>query len=134
MARPQAEAAQVLTEANAMTDVTGFGLAGHLLGICEASSVGACLTLRDIPVLQGALELASEGHRSTLFGDNAALVPGLAQDPLTELLFDPQTAGGLMAAVAPNAAQSVLARLRALGFPAAQIGTVTENVGQITVS
>lgn len=134
MARPQGDAAQVLAGAHAMTDVTGFGLAGHLMGICEASGVGAHLALDKIPVLKGALELAGQGHRSTLFADNAALLPGLAQDALTELLFDPQIAGGLLASVAPEAAPGVLAALQDLGYKAAQIGVVTETRGQITLS
>ncbi len=62
MATPQGDAAVALRMAHAMTDVTGFGLAGHLLSICRASGVRAELCLDNLPLYNGALELAEEGH------------------------------------------------------------------------
>ena len=61
MIHPQAQAAHLLADAHAMTDVTGFGLAGHLNGLCEASGCGALLDLEAIPLMNGALELSAQG-------------------------------------------------------------------------
>ncbi len=129
MARAQGDAARLLTTAHAMTDVTGFGLAGHLLAICEASGVGASVKLGAIPLLPGAAELAGKGIRSTLWEENRAAVAariGLPAPapPEADLLFDPQTAGGLLAAVPPGRAAKLVAELQALGYPAARIGQV----------
>ncbi|WP_424971906.1 selenide, water dikinase SelD [Dinoroseobacter sp. S76] len=101
LAEGQAELAQALAQhAHAMTDVTGFGLAGHLARLCAASGVGASLSLEAVPVFAGAEALAAAGHRSTLYPENRALVPDLPdQTARQQLLFDPQTAGGLLAAL-----------------------------------
>ena len=124
MTRPQGDAAALLRGAHAMTDVTGFGLAGHLHGILMASSKSAELRRDAIPLLEGALELAAQGRRSTLYPKNRDAVPGLVpQDPLEDLLFDPQTAGGLLACH-PNG-EEVVEALRGLGYAAAVIGRVT---------
>lgn len=131
MTRPQGDAAQILADAHAMTDVTGFGLAGHLLGICEASGLGAQLQLGAIPLLPGAPELAESGVRSTLFPQNRVLAPDLPEGGRADLLFDPQTAGGLLAAVAPDHADTLVASLRDLGHQAAWIGVLTDGPPRI---
>lgn len=131
----QAKAAQILSDAHAMTDVTGFGLAGHLSGICEASGVDAIIDLDAVPLMQGALELATAGMRSSLFKDNrsgAGPVFG-AIGPKGDLLFDPQTAGGLLAAVDASQANDVLLALQAAGYPAAIIGEIQAGDGAVTV-
>lgn len=133
MCQPQAQASAILGRANAMTDVTGFGLAGHLLNICEASQTGATLTLADIPVMTGAQELARQGVRSSLFEDNRAAMPMLPESPAHDLLFDPQTAGGLLAAYPAELAEAALDQLRAQGYEAARIGQITDQGGVITV-
>ena len=123
MCQPQGMAAAILMDAHAMTDVTGFGLAGHLLGMCEASGVRADLTLPAIPLMQGALGLAGLGVRSSIWADNRAIGGiTLPEGPQSDLLFDPQTAGGLLAAVDPDAAPLVLKKLLDAGYPAAIIG------------
>jgi selenide,water dikinase len=107
-----------------MTDVTGFGLAGHLAGLCAASNLRAEVTSAHIPLLDGAEALAASGIRSTLWDDNrtgAGPVFG-ATGPRGDLMFDPQTCGGLLAAVAPDTAPAILAALQAAGYPAAAIG------------
>ena len=119
---PQGEASGVLRNAHAMTDVTGFGLAGHLLNICQASGCAAELLTGHVPLLPGALDLARAGIRSTLYTQNAAMHPGLESGPLTDLMLDPQTAGGLLAAVPEGQVAAVLQELRAAGFPAVRIG------------
>lgn len=132
MSQPQAIASRILTPvARAMTDVTGFGLAGHLDGICEASGTGAELELAQIPTLKGAEDLAKLGVRSTIWADNRGGIPLVTgpQGPRFDLLFDPQTAGGLLAVVPAHLAQETVDALKLAGYPAATIGHLTEAEG-----
>jgi selenide,water dikinase len=135
MARPQGAAAGILAGAHAMTDVTGFGLAGHLMGICDASGTGALLSMADIPVYSGAVDLAADGVRSTIWAANRAVAARmvLPDTPRAALLFDPQTAGGLLAAVAPDQAERLMDELRQTGLAAARIGEITEGPPVISV-
>ncbi|MGR3792962.1 selenide, water dikinase SelD [Vannielia sp. SX4] len=138
MARPQGGPARLLATAHAMTDITGFGLAGHLMAICEASKVAATLKLAALPLLPGAAELAAKGIRSTLWAENRAAVASrialpAPAPPEADLLFDPQTAGGLLAAVPPGRAAKLLTDLQAMGFPAARIGQITAGEPFLTV-
>lgn len=132
MTRPQGAAAAILSGAHAMTDVTGFGLAGHLANLCAASGVGAQVMLADVPLLPGALELAARGVRSSIFPANRAILPDAPEGPRADLLFDPQTGGGLLAAVAGDGAAELRA-LRDAGYEAAVIGRITERPGQIEI-
>ena len=122
MATPQGEAARALApRARAMTDVTGFGLAGHLAGLCAASGVSARVELGAVPLMAGAEALAAAGVRSSLHAANAAALEGRAMlpgGPRAALMADPQTAGGLLAAVPEDA----VAELERTG--AVRIGTV----------
>ncbi len=127
MTQLQALAARILASANAMTDVTGFGLAGHLSGVCEASGCGASIDLDALPTMDGAIELAAQGVRSTIFDDNRAVAPELPTGGKLDLLFDPQTAGGLLATVAPDRANSLVSELRKAGYPAAIIGHLNDK-------
>lgn len=127
MSRPQARAAEILQDAHAMTDVTGFGLFGHLSGICETSAVGADLKTSAVPLMPGAAWLADQGIRSSLFADNRALAPEIQTTSVQDLLFDPQTAGGLLAAVPADSADHLVEKLRQSGELAAQIGQITER-------
>ncbi|MEX0277798.1 MAG: selenide, water dikinase SelD, partial [Ruegeria sp.] len=129
MIQPQGEAARILANAHAMTDVTGFGLAGHLQGICEASGCGATLNIDAIPLMPGALDLSAQGVRSTIFDDNRRLAPELPNVGPARILFDPQTAGGLLAAVAADQAAGDLKDLKDAGYPAAIIGHLTDTPG-----
>jgi len=135
MSTPQGDAAAILAPlAHAMTDVTGFGLAGHLWNICAASGTGAEVALDAVPLLRGAEALAERGVRSTLESQNrAALEPVMAapEGPRADLLFDPQTAGGLLAAVDAGEADALLAQLAEAGIPAARIGHLTDRAGHI---
>lgn len=128
MVQGQAGAAAILKAARAMTDVTGFGLAGHLAGMCAASGVGATVRLGDVPVMQGALDLAAAGVRSSLFAQNRAghAAPDSA---VADLMFDPQTAGGLLAAVDADAVDTLLDALGQAGYHAARIGETTDTPG-----
>jgi len=123
MLHAQGAAAAILAKAHAMTDVTGFGLAGHLAGMCAASGVQTDIALADVPLMDGAFALAEAGVRSSLFDDNVAGagawegLPSAARD----LMFDPQTAGGLLAAVAVEDAEAMLSALHAAGYETAAI-------------
>ncbi|RVV99570.1 selenide, water dikinase SelD [Mesobaculum littorinae] len=138
MQRGQGAAADILGQAHAMTDVTGFGLAGHLTGMLRASGVAARIDLGAVPLMPGAAELAARGVRSTLYSANRASLPELVMPytlpdtPAAHLLFDPQTAGGLLAAVAPETADDLLSRLGATGYPAARIGVIVAGTPELT--
>ncbi|WP_235438919.1 selenide, water dikinase SelD [Candidatus Rhodobacter oscarellae] len=133
MVQPQGEAAKCLAEAHAMTDVTGFGLAGHLMNICEASGVGAELNVGSIPVMEDALELARQGVRSSLFAQNAATRAKMTavSSAQTDLLFDPQTSGGLLAAMPAEMAADAITTLRKAGYHAALIGQIIQGPAHI---
>lgn len=128
MAVPQGDAAEVLSGAHAMTDVTGFGLAGHLVAICRASGVAAEIWLEAVPVHGGALALAEAGHVSSLHAANVRGAPVTGgRGARLALLHDPQTAGGLLAAVAPEEADALVEELRAAGHAAVRIGTFSDG-------
>jgi selenide,water dikinase len=129
--------------ATACTDVTGFGLLGHLVEMTQASGVDVELDLGQIPWLDGARETVAAGILSSLHPQNVRLRRALrhpdtvVSSPLSPLLFDPQTAGGLLASVPADRAEACLAALTTLGYDrAAIIGTVrpkTEHWEPITV-
>ncbi len=129
MVQPQGDASRLLRNAHAMTDITGFGLAGHLHGMCEASGCGATLYLDAIPVMQGALQLSERGARSTLYPDNRMITPDLPSGGRADLLYDPQTAGGLLATVPADQAESLCSDLKAAGYPAVIIGRLDRESG-----
>ncbi|MEX1234354.1 MAG: selenide, water dikinase SelD [Roseovarius sp.] len=130
MAFSPQSAVQSLNMAHAMTDVTGFGLAGHLLAICRASGVGAQIDGDAIPLLFGAEDILRAGHRSSLHASNRAFaapsMTGLGAGPQHDILFDPQTAGGFLAAIAPSDAQRALESLHQMGMTATDIGAITD--------
>ena len=137
-----AHAADVLREhgATACTDVTGFGLVGHLSEMTRASGMGARIQAESVPVLPGALGLMAAGVASSLQPNNELaladyVVTGEAPNaPVVRLLADPQTAGGLLAGVPQAAAEDCVRRLRAGGYPtAAIIGEVTPGDMDIMV-
>jgi len=114
----------VLHQPSAATDVTGFGLAGHLSEMLHASGVAAVLRLDAVPVLQGARALAAHGVESTLAADNRRVLAGLSSIPETAVLVDPQTSGGLLLGLPPQRAEACLQALRDAGLEAAIIGEV----------
>ena len=138
MQRPLGPAARILTpHARAMTDVTGFGVAGHLLEILEASGTAATISLAAIPLLPGAEALAAAGHASSLAPDNRAAANWRMTAPDTpraRLLHDPQTSGGLLAAVPADRAATLLEALTTAGEPAALIGHITTGPAHLTVT
>jgi len=119
---------------HAATDVTGFGLLGHLVEMVRASEVDVTLAIDRVPLLDGARETVALGIFSSLQPQNVRLrraireLDAVGKHPLFPLLFDPQTSGGLLAAVPLREAQACVAALRAAGYAAAAvIGLVTER-------
>ncbi len=133
MVQSQGCAAELLAPvAHAMTDVTGFGLAGHLAEMLEQDGLSARLNLGALPVLDGAEALVAAGYYSSIAADNRAALGAILVAPDTAraaLLVDPQTAGGLLAAVAPAQAMAIIAKLQEMGFTAAIVGEVTGQNG-----
>jgi selenide, water dikinase len=118
---------------HAMTDVTGFGLIGHARELALASNVALQFFSQDVQALPGALECIRAGYvpgglknnrdfAECLVGYEAAI-----SDDLKTLLFDPQTAGGLLVSVAENDRQRLVRELQGAGVPARHVGNVTES-------
>jgi len=124
---------------HAMTDVTGFGLAGHLLEICRGSRLGASVRFGDLPIIDEALAWAKQGtvtgatdRNWSGYGSEVRLPAG-APDWQRALITDPQTSGGLLVACAADTEAEVLAEFRKHGFDAAcRIGEMVAGRG-ITV-
>lgn len=126
-------AAEVMQEVgvHAATDVTGFGLVGHAVEMAQASRITLRITVDRLPLLPGALQLA--GTRKLIpggtatnrshFGSHVTVERRLA-DPIDNLLFDPQTAGGLLISVGEDKAEELMERMRVAAVPAVLIGQV----------
>jgi selenide,water dikinase len=113
--------------AKACTDVTGFGLLGHLLEMARASQVDVQLYIDELPLLDGAAATIKAGIVSSLQPENLRLrravrdLGDAGQHPHYALLFDPQTAGGLLAGIAADRAADCIAALHELGYAAAVV-------------
>ncbi|MEM8641632.1 MAG: selenide, water dikinase SelD [Cyanobacteria bacterium P01_G01_bin.54] len=119
-------AAQLLQHhgATACTDITGFGLAGHLGEMIRASGQSVILYPERLPVLPGALPTLTQGLTSSLHRPNrqaAAWVTGRCDPPRFELLFDPQTSGGLLVVLPPDQARAYVQALQTQGYTQAAI-------------
>ena len=118
------QGAQCLREfgATACTDLTGFGLLGHLVEMTRPSNVDAEIDLGALPLLDGAQECVNAGIVSSLQSANVRLRRALRNQeamrshPRYPLIFDPQTAGGLLASIPADRAEACIAALRALGY------------------
>ena len=129
-----------LDPVHAMTDVTGFGLLGHLLEVCRGSSLAAKISFERVPVIASAWDLAERGYATGAAGRNwasygeAVALSGDIAEWQRKFLCDPQTSGGLLVSAAPEAADAVLALFREEGFgEAAVIGTLREGDAGVTV-
>ena len=114
---------------HACTDVTGFGLIGHATEVAKASGIGVVIDVEAVPVLEGALDLVERntpgGGRTNQehFGGGVAAAAGL--DPRrVQLLYDPQTSGGLLVAIAPDAVPAALAAMSRAGVTAHRVGAI----------
>lgn len=129
-----------LSGVHAMTDVTGFGLLGHLWEMCRGSTLAASLDLAHIPLLPSALPLAASGFRTgasdrnwSSYEAHVHLAPQVS-DSARAVLTDPQTSGGLLVACAPTDVTEVLAAFLQQGFgQAAVIGELTQGAPRIDV-
>ena len=130
-------------QATACTDVTGFGLLGHLLEMVKASQVSATLDLTRLPVLNGVREILAQGIVSSLYSQNLQAAAAL-QHPSTvshhpdyPLLFDPQTAGGLLASIPAERVNACLDALHQLGYAESccigQVGSLNNSTQPITI-
>jgi selenide,water dikinase len=130
-----------LPEVHAMTDVTGFGLLGHLLGVCRGSKLAARVQWEALPILPSASSLARNGFVTGASGRNwdsygdSVILPADLPAWQKNLLTDPQTSGGLLVACAPSAVKRVLDKFRSEGFASAcEIGFVEAGSPRIFVS
>lgn len=129
MARTNAAAARVALDcgATAATDITGFGVVGHLAEMVRSSGVSGVVDVANVVALPGAVELLSLGLRSTFHPENARMKRGILirqqaeRHPHLDLLFDPQTSGGLLFGVAAERAEEAIERLVAAGDGAAAV-------------
>jgi selenide,water dikinase len=124
---------------HALTDVTGFGLAGHLLEICRGSRLGARIRFDDIPLIPDAKAWAQQGVATGASGRNWAgygkevSLPAGFTEWQQKLLTDPQTSGGLLVACAPELAAKVIAEFHKDGFAEARrIGEMTAGPVRVT--
>lgn len=129
-----------LAGVNAMTDVTGFGLLGHLAEICKAGKVGAVVDDAAVPVFAGARTLVEEGVKTGASGRNWESVKHMVDAPAgwpqlrRDLLTDPQTSGGLLVSCAPEAVDAVLTVFAGHGHAgAAVIGRIEAGAARIRV-
>jgi len=136
MAMSNRKGAQCLIEhgSQAATDITGFGLLGHLVEMVRASGVDVELDLNAVPLMDGASETVKAGIVSSLQPQNVRLRRAVAnqeeagKDPRYPLIYDPQTAGGLLASVPGDRAEACVAALKALGYERTMIvGEVLEQ-------
>ena len=111
MSKSQSSIAKVLSKAaNAMTDITGFGLAGHLLNIISKSNVGAKLFLDEIPIYSGVNNLVARDIRSSIFENNYMYSERMfiKTNANIDILFDPQTSGPLLATVPKGKVKGII--------------------------
>ena len=124
---------------HALTDVTGFGLLGHLLEVCKGSGVAARVRWDAVPLLPGARELVVQGHKTGASARNwtgySHLVDlGAYREVEQVLLTDPQTSGGLLVTCAPEAVDEVLTLFHSDGFDrAAVIGEIVSGAPRVSI-
>lgn len=122
-------------ELHACTDVTGFSLMGHGCEMAEASGLTACINASDVPVMARAREMARMGlipagayRNRDFFGPRVSISDDVPLD-LTDVLFDPQTSGGLLLAMPEGDADELASRLCDAGQPAAVVGAMVAHEG-----
>jgi selenide,water dikinase len=129
----QAERSSAGLPVHSLTDVTGFGLIGHAREMALASNVSLRFRLNQIPLLEGALDCIRAGHVPGGLTNNRNFAECVVDyeegipEELKTILFDPQTAGGLLIAVAKEDSAALTRLLRVGGVPAVEIGEVVER-------
>ena len=133
------DAAAVMVEVgvNAATDITGYGLIGHLLEMCDGAGVGATLHVKDVPLLEGTRDYLAWGYRPGGTNRNVETfrrrVRLSVPDDEYILLCDAQTSGGLLMAVSPEKAGRLESKLRESGLFYAKVGSITDERGVIAL-
>ena len=125
---------------HAVTDVTGFGFAGHLLEICRGSQLTAEIEFARLPLigeavthLHAGIATGASSRNWTSYGDNVALAPGI-DEWQQKMLTDPQTSGGLLVACSRDSVEAVLAAFRADGFDQATVvGALSNGPARLSV-
>ena len=134
-----AEAIADVDGVHACTDITGFGLAGHASEMAAASKVTIDLNAIELPIIRGVLPLIEHNKSGGMHTNQEHFLPGMKflrgsygkgeGNPRRDLLFDPQTSGGLLVSVSGNSADAVFAKLLSAGIPATFVGSVTPPSG-----
>ena len=127
--RAAAEAIADVDGVHACTDITGFGFAGHASEMAAASGVTIAVDSRLLPIIDGVLGMVSQNKSGGMNTNREHFGPGIefssaVPDDLRDLMFDPQTSGGLLLAIAPEHAAGVLAKLTNAGIQAVFVGSV----------
>jgi len=137
MLNRDASMAMVSAGARAATDVTGYGLIGHLLEMCEGAGLGAEIRAGDVPVLAGARELLARGFRPEGTLRNVKNFRDRVRLPASEtgltLMCDAQTSGGLLIAISSDRAGALETKLGESGLFYARVGRMTTDAGRITL-
>ena len=139
MLRLNRDAAKAMTDVgvNAATDITGYGLIGHLLEMCAGSDLGAEISVSAVPVLSKARDFLARGYRPTGTTRNVDTFRSRVRSTLPEneltLLCDAQTSGGLLIAVAPERAPQLEARFAQSGLFYAKVGRMTAGERVVTL-
>jgi selenide,water dikinase len=125
---------------HACTDITGFGLAGHASEMAIGSNVTIEIDSKALPIIPGVLEIAAANRSGGMKTNEEYFLPGiefltgsgnlLANDARRDILFDPQTSGGLLISVADDAADELLANLQEAGIQAVLVGSVEKSSGK----
>lgn len=116
-------------DVHACTDVTGFGFAGHASEMALGSNVTIAVDSKALPIIPGVLEIASQNRSGGMATNREHFGPGIefgkdVSEDLRDLVFDPQTSGGLLVSVGPEAAQFLQQKLEAAGIQAVFVGSV----------
>ena len=129
-----------LSEVNALTDVTGFGLCGHMYEFCKGAGLAATIDWDKLPMLETVLDYAQKGYNTGAAGRNWAsfdehvVIPEDMAQWQKNLLMDPQTSGGLLVSCPPESADTVLKTFHDAGFDhACVIGELSEGDAKVTV-
>lgn len=125
---------------HAVTDVTGFGLTGHLLELCQGAGLAATLDWDKLPILPSALDYAQKGYNTgaanrnwASFGADTTVPDGMEQWQLN-MLADPQTSGGLMVSCPPDQADGIIKLFHDQGYPfATVVGEMSAGAAHVTV-
>lgn len=131
-------AAEIITkvdDVHACTDITGFGLAGHASEMAAASNVTIKIDSKALPIIDGVLELASKNRSGGMNTNKEHFLPGIEflsgkDEARQDVIFDPQTSGGLLVSVGATSAEAVFSSLRNAGIPATFVGSVVGPTGR----